>query len=349
VPESEAGYYSEAVRRGSTLVTVQASEPEAERVASILDRSGARDIEGMAAEWHREGWAGPTAEAEAETAREGWAGRATGTEARPEGWTGAPVGAASAREAWTGAAAGADAPREGWAGVEAGAGARAADEERRAIPVVREELQVGKRAVQHGGVRVYSRVTEEPAEEQVRLREERVQVERRPADRAVRPEDTAAFQETAFEMRETAEEPVVAKQARVIEEVVIGKDVQERTETVRDRVRRTSVDVERTGDAERAGRAAGGGTPRYEAWESDFRQHCDTAFAGSGWSYEDCAPAYRYGHTLASDPGFAGRDWPAIEADARQRWEEHNPGTWDRFEDSIRYAWDRVRGQARAA
>jgi hypothetical protein len=33
------------------------------------------------------------------------------------------------------------------------------------VPVVREELNVGKRAVQRGGVRVFSRVMEEPVEE----------------------------------------------------------------------------------------------------------------------------------------------------------------------------------------
>jgi len=51
------------------------------------------------------------------------------------------------------------------------------------IPVVEEELQVGKRMVQRGGVRVYSRVVNEPASETIELREEHVRVDRRPADR----------------------------------------------------------------------------------------------------------------------------------------------------------------------
>jgi hypothetical protein len=55
--------------------------------------------------------------------------------------------------------------------------------ESQAIPVVQEELQVGKRAVARGGVRVYSRVVEQPVEETVQLREERVRVERRPVNR----------------------------------------------------------------------------------------------------------------------------------------------------------------------
>jgi stress response protein YsnF len=46
------------------------------------------------------------------------------------------------------------------------------------------------------------------------------------------------------EVHQTAEEPVVNKTARVAEEVVVRKDVTERTETVRDDVRREEVDVQ---------------------------------------------------------------------------------------------------------
>jgi uncharacterized protein (TIGR02271 family) len=116
-----------------------------------------------------------------------------------------------------------------------------------AIPVMEEELQVGKRQVERGGARVRSRVIERPVEEVVRLREERVRVERRPVNRPVTEADLRAFREGTIEVTERAEEPVVSKQARVIEEVVVGKDVGERTETVRDTVRRTEVDVEETG------------------------------------------------------------------------------------------------------
>jgi hypothetical protein len=51
------------------------------------------------------------------------------------------------------------------------------------VPVVDEQVRVGKRTVQRGGVRVYTHVTERPVEEHLRLREERIRVERRPVDR----------------------------------------------------------------------------------------------------------------------------------------------------------------------
>jgi uncharacterized protein (TIGR02271 family) len=101
--------------------------------------------------------------------------------------------------------------------------------------------------VQRGVVRVHRRITETPIEEQVTLNEEHAVVERRPVDRPATSADLAAFKEGEMEIRETTEEPVVSKTARVVEEVSIGKEASERTETVSDTVRRTDVDVERTG------------------------------------------------------------------------------------------------------
>ncbi len=73
------------------------------------------------------------------------------------------------------------------------------------IPLAEERLEVGKREVQTGGVRVISRVVQKPVEADVSLREERATVTRRPVDRAVTDADQA-FQEQSIEVRETAEE-----------------------------------------------------------------------------------------------------------------------------------------------
>lgn len=113
--------------------------------------------------------------------------------------------------------------------------------------VAEERLQVGKREVQHGGVRVRSVVTETPVEEQVTLRDETIHVDRRPVDREVRDTDTNVFNEQTVELTETGEEAVVAKEARVVEEVTVGKEVGQRTETISDTVRRVDVDIEELG------------------------------------------------------------------------------------------------------
>ena len=112
------------------------------------------------------------------------------------------------------------------------------------IPVIEEELNVGKREVERGGVRVRSRVIEKPVEEHLRLREERVIVNRHPVNRAVTDADMTNFKQGDFEITERGEEAVVSKQARVVEEIEIGKQVAERDEVIRDNVRRTDVNVE---------------------------------------------------------------------------------------------------------
>ena len=116
------------------------------------------------------------------------------------------------------------------------------------IEVVEEELQVGKREVQTGGVRVRSRIVERPVEEHLRLRTEHVRVERNPVNR---PATEADMKNTEIEMTEHAESAVSSKEARVVEEIKVGKEVEEHEEVVRDTVRSTEVDVEEVAGKDR--------------------------------------------------------------------------------------------------
>ncbi|HEX8192431.1 MAG TPA: YsnF/AvaK domain-containing protein [Allosphingosinicella sp.] len=171
--------------------------------------------------------------------------------------------------------------REGWTpganaqtstGTATNTGARVVEEQR--IPIVEEELRVGKREVERGGARVRSYVRETPVQEQVTLREEHVAVERRPVQAHATDATTAPglgasspstsagapadlLQERTIEMREHAEEAVVQKVASVREEVVVTKTAEEHVETVQDTVRRTEVDIE--GGERGEGRTAFGG------------------------------------------------------------------------------------------
>jgi len=95
----------------------------------------------------------------------------------------------------------------------------------------------------HGKVRVRSYVIEQPVSQQVTLKDQHVHVERHAVDRPLRP-DEGTFQERTIVAEETREEPVVSKQARVKEEVVVKKDAQQHTQTVSDKVRHTEVKVE---------------------------------------------------------------------------------------------------------
>jgi stress response protein YsnF len=75
-----------------------------------------------------------------------------------------------------------------------------------------------------------------------------VAVERRPVDRPVGTAPGDAFRDRTIDVKTRQEEAVVGKEARVKEEVVVRKEADQRTQTVRDNVRRTEVDVE--GDRE---------------------------------------------------------------------------------------------------
>jgi uncharacterized protein (TIGR02271 family) len=212
------------------------------------------------------------------------------------------------------------------------------------MPVVEEELKVGKRQVERGGVRVHSRVTEQPVEENINLRQERVSVERRPVDRPVSSGDMDAFKEGTVEVTEMGEEAVVEKRARVAEEVVVRKDVEETPETVRDTVRRSDVEVENTGGRMRG--QAGDMTGMSDR-SSAYRGHYQTNFANSGYQYEHYEPAYLYGSQLRDYEGYQGWEWDRVEPEARQAWEQRNPGTWERIRDAVRYGWDSMRDTAR--
>jgi uncharacterized protein (TIGR02271 family) len=232
----QAGEYSEAMRRGSCLVVVEGvDDAQLQQVSRLLEQQGAIDIDARVQSWRERGWSGYQADAAPLSDDE--------------------LAAERARYATTPDASG------GAGRATEGAAARAAgDTERRAIPVVEEQLEVGKRRVEGGRIRVHTRVTERPVEESVTLREERARVERHAVDRPATEADLgAAFREETVELRESAEQAVVQKTARVVEEVEIGTEATERTETVRDTVRRSDVEVEDL-PASRTGRTNDGGT-----------------------------------------------------------------------------------------
>jgi uncharacterized protein (TIGR02271 family) len=110
------------------------------------------------------------------------------------------------------------------------------------IPLKEEQVEVGKRMVDHGVTRVRRYVVETPVQRDVTLHGERVTIERRHPVGGVGAQG-GAFEERTVEVRETEEVPVVEKMSRVVEEVAIRKEATERKETVRDTVRREQVEV----------------------------------------------------------------------------------------------------------
>lgn len=296
--------YADAVSGGRHVLTVTtASEPAVERAADVIERFGPVDLD----ERHdgQTGAAGLGA---------GTAG-GTGTySTQMDLQTGAPAGGAASTSA---------------TGVQ---GATTGQPDRDvAIPVVQEDLKVGKRQVARGGVRVVSRIVETPVDQSISLREEHVNVERRPVDQPLSPSDAAAFKEQSIELRETAEEAVVQKSARVVEEVVVGKEVSQHEQQIHDTLRHTEVNVETLGAED----------------DDAFRQDWQTRYAAQGGTYDDYAPAYRYGNQMRSSDKYRGRNWNDVEADLRSDWDARGggaPSTWEKMKAAVQSGWDRMTG-----
>jgi len=224
LPDEDRYTYAEAMNRGSIMVSVTVDSAQSETAEDILEQYGTVDIEERETSWRDEGWSGYSG---------GGAGSAAGT----TGGMATGYGAGSAERSMN--------PdmlhSTGEERTERPTGTHTDDD---VIPIVEEQLRVGKRQVNQGRVRVRSYVVETPVEEQVNLRREHVHVERRPATGAVDMNADALFRERTIEAEERGEEAIMSKEARVTEELVVRKDVEDETRTVKDSVRRTEVEID---------------------------------------------------------------------------------------------------------
>ena len=205
----DTAVYDRSLQGGSSVVTVRASEQHVQQIFDILERHNPIDIDERAASYGLH---------QSEGGAHGHSAGSTGT----------------------GYATNTNVAGQTAAGSQAAIGQVSSSPE--TLQLSEETLAVGKRAVNRGTTRIRRYVVETPVEEQVNLRDETVTIERHPVTdgRAVGGAD---FTDKVIEVTETDEEAVVSKQARVREEVVIRKDVNERTETVRDTVRREDVEI----------------------------------------------------------------------------------------------------------
>lgn len=225
LPDEDAYSYSEGINRGGYLLCATVDENEADEAIRVLEESNSVDFESREQEWRGTGWGGYDREAHGSQYRlSGHGYSATDT----------PTTAGSIQQNQA---------------LDTSTDRAVAEEH---IPLVEEELRVGKREVSRGGARVRSYVREVPVHESVTLRDEHVSVERRPVDQRIDPNSLEAgdlLRDREIEMTETHEEAVVAKEARVREELVVRKSAETHEEQIDDTVRRTEVEV----DENRAG------------------------------------------------------------------------------------------------
>lgn len=211
--DDERDVYAEGIRRGGYLVSVQCDESRVDDAIRVLNECGAADIDRRSEYLRETGWTGYNANA--------------------------PMFSETERDSYRTQYADWETNRFGKGSAE------------KVIPVIEEKVNVGKQAFKQGGVRILTRVTETPIDKDVTLRSEHVDVQRRPVDRPVNAADMAAFKEGEIELTESAERAVVNKEARVVEEVEVRKNVEEKVEKVRETARRTDVDVQRLAKEDR--------------------------------------------------------------------------------------------------
>ncbi len=211
-PEYDTAVYDRSVSEGSTVVTVKAPDSHVSKVMEILESHHPIDIDDRATSY----------------------GLSTTSSSAAMGST---AGVQTGLTAGTGLGIGTGATAASLSGTSALA------EDAGTIQLAEESLAVGKRLINRGGTRIRRYVVETPVEESVSLHSEKVILERHPVTDG-RPVVDASFSEKVIEMTETAEEAVVSKTARVVEEVGLRKEATDRVETVRDTVRKEEVEVE---------------------------------------------------------------------------------------------------------
>jgi len=315
IPEEDAGFYAEGIRRGGTLVMVKASDDLAQRAYDAMRRYGAVDVDERSGSWRETGWSGfdpndttyaGTTDIDNKWERSSKVGTTGGAVAGAA--TGAAIGAVGGP---VGMAVG------GVAGAVTGAGVGAAGD------VAGESYEEGD----------YSTTGKS-----------------RDFDTTSTTSRTGYSTSTGTGTGTTDIDDkwersskvgtaggAVAGAATGAAMGAVGGPVGMAIGGVAGAV--TGAGVGAAGDV--AGESA---EDAYSRYDNDFRTHYQSNASNTGYTYDQYAPVYRYGYGLANDPMYRDRDWSTVEADARTRWEERNPGTWEQFKDSVRYAWDKARG-----
>lgn len=318
---SHESIYTEAARRGSSVLTVDAeNDTERDRAVAIMQRHSPVDLDKRAAQWRSEGWTGYQA----------------GTSQLGASQSGATQSGASQSGTSRSATSRTGTSQTGanQTGTSRTARTREAEQDETIrVPIIEEQMKVGKRTVDHGGIRVVQHITQKPVHESVDLRKESIDVERHGVNRPASEADLAAFKEGSIEIRDRDEEPVVSKEARVVEEVEIGKHVTHEQADIDDTVRRTEVEVQRM---------QGDGDTRATGDDADFRNHWQSVYGRNGGKYEEFDSAYRYGSSVGGDERFKDSRWEDAEPQLQRDWEASHPGsTWERVKDAVRYGAER--------
>ncbi|HEU4851690.1 MAG TPA: hypothetical protein VFT37_06000 [Telluria sp.] len=304
--------YTEAVSRGNTVLTyVTDDQDKIERAADIIEAYGPVDIDEYESQWRAGGWTGaegmrvtPTYEGQGASLQSTTAGASTGAgTANLQG--GSQQGSASQGSM----------QRET---IQGSAGSMPASSD--------QQVKLGERTGQTGGVRVYSRIGESPSSAD----EESYYRVHYASHMAILGGNFDAYAPAYRYGAALARDPSYSASS---------------WDEVESRVR-TDWEAKHPGSAwERFKNAIRHGWEHKTVPDDDdsyYRSHWKLNYGDEGSNYDEYAPAYKYGSSMASETA-RGRSWEDVETYLRSDWEARNPGSaWERFKSAVRHGWERI-------
>lgn len=314
--------YTEAVSRGNTVLTyVTDDQDKIERAADIIEAYGPVDIDEYESQWRAGGWTG----AEGMRSPPAYQGQSASMQSGPSGSTGmagTPGAQGGSRSGSVQGSAAQDSLQRDTT-YQGSAGS---------MPAASDQLKVGDRSGQTGGVRVYSRLPEAgPLGSPASYDEESYYRVHYDSHMAMLGGGYDAYKPAYTYGAGLARDPLYSGRQ--------WDEVESRVRTDWEAKHPGSA-WERFKDAIRHGweRMSGGS----EDYETDYRTHWQSTYSKEGINYDEYAPAYRYGTSMASG-SYRGRNWDDVEEYLRTDWETRNPGSaWDRFKAAVRHGWDRI-------
>ena len=84
------------------------------------------------------------------------------------------------------------------------------------------------------------------------------------------------------------------------------------------------------------------GQRSFETYDEGFRSH-HQQYLGADRPYDYYSPAYRYGYDMAGTSTTDNQSWDVAEPELRRSWERDHPDTWSQFKQAVKHAWESAR------
>lgn len=348
VPEETAGYYSEGVRRGGTLVAVRTENDRADDVRSILNRHGPVDLAERSEAWQRTGWTGTDQTLYALSDEDDRAFRhhfESTPYARREGYErfapayryGFQMGSTPgfSDRTWEEAESNL---RTHWENHRYGAWdefrgaihfgyARASERNERDFAAFEDHFRSRFNETPHARGEDYAQFR--PAYRfgwNMGTNPRYFEYEWPDIEEDLRQNWEDRYPGTWEEYQYAVREGWEMQRNRAFATPVTGQP------SVDERFEQEVIEMEPSSEMS-----------RFEDYQTTFQQHFNSSPWIDRYSYEQYEPAYRYGFDLGQQSIYSDREWSDIEAQARSEWDQQLPGSWEEFRDAVRMGWMQAR------